>query len=224
MSHSSVNIGQLKFLDGLPEAEGKQLSGMSELRAYQDGDIVFSKGEKLQSVFVVAKGSLKIFQATAKKKIQVLDILKPGQCIGDAQIFGGGEAASNASAHGDTECWLIPRDALRRAVKESQIVSEAMLKHLSKKVLHLAPLVETLSLHSVSERVAQMVVDRLNKTPDKNFVEFLETQEELANHLGASREAFNRALRLLGDLGIIQNTFPVVRVTDHEKLLNYSKG
>jgi CRP/FNR family transcriptional regulator len=224
MSHSCVNFRQTEFLEGLPEAESKQLAGMSELRAYKDGEMLFSKGEKLQGVFVVAKGSLKIFRTSTKEKIQVLDRLKPGQCIGDAQIFSDGVAASNAVARGDTECWLVPRDALRRAVKENQIVSEAMLRHLSKKVLHIVSLVETLSLHTVTERVAQMVVECLNKTPDRNFVEFIETQEELANHIGASREAFNRALRQLGDLGIIQNTFPVVRVTDHEKLLSYSKG
>jgi CRP/FNR family transcriptional regulator len=224
MSHSNVNHRKAEFLEGLPEAESKQLSRMSELRAYQDGDIVFSKGEKLQGVFVVAKGSLKIFQSAAKEKIQVLDLLKPGQCIGDAQIFSDGVAASTAVARGDAECWLIPRDALRKAIKGSQVISEAMLKHLSKKVLHLVPLVETLSLHSVSERAAKMLLDRLKTKPDRNFVEFLETQDELARYLGSSREAFNRALRSLSDLGIIQNTFPVVRVTDHEKLLKYCQG
>jgi CRP/FNR family transcriptional regulator len=223
MSHSNVNLSQIGFLENLPEAEGKQLSGLSGLHSYRDGDIVFSKGEKLQGVFVIAKGSLKIFQTAGKEKTQVLDLLMPGQCIGEAEVFSDSSAVSTAEACGDTKCWLIPGDALRRIIKESPIVSEAMLKHLSKKMLHLVPLVETLSLHNVPERVAKMVVDRLNKNPDRNFVEFHETQEELANYIGASREAFNRALRLLGNLGIIQNTFPVVRVNDHEKLLGYSK-
>jgi len=55
-------------------------------------------------------------------------------------------------------------------------------------------------------------------------VEFRETQEDLAQCIGASREAFSRALRLLADLGLIQSTFPVVRILDILKLQRYARG
>jgi hypothetical protein len=42
--------------------------------------------------------------------------------------------------------------------------------------------------------------------------------------VGASREAFSRALRLLSDLGLIHSTFPVVKVVDLAKLRRYAKG
>ena len=42
--------------------------------------------------------------------------------------------------------------------------------------------------------------------------------------VGASREAFSRALRLLADLGLIQSTFPVVRILDTTKLQRYARG
>ncbi|MCL1909090.1 MAG: Crp/Fnr family transcriptional regulator [Holophagaceae bacterium] len=224
MNHPDINFRQLKFLEDLPEAESKQLVGLSELRTYSDGHIVFSQGEKLPGVFVVSSGALKIFRTTPKDKIQVLDILLPGQCIGEAQVLSDSPAATNADARGETKCWLIPSRALRQTIRQSPIVAEVILKHLAGKILHLVPLIETLSLHSVPERVAQLILDHLGKTPDKNFVEFVETQEELAQHIGSSREALNRALRLLSDLGIIHSTFPVVRVTDANKLLRYSKG
>ena len=35
---------------------------------------------------------------------------------------------------------------------------------------------------------------------------------------------FSRALRLLTDLGLIQSTFPVVKITDVPKLQRYAKG
>ena len=224
MSQSNTNPGQWKFLEDLPEPESQQLSSLSELRTYSDGSVVFSRGEKLPGVFVVSHGALKIFRTTPKDKIQVLDVLLPGQCIGEVQVLSDGYAATNAEARGKTDCWLIPGKALLQVIRESPVVAKVLLKHLSGKILHLVPLVETLSLHSVPERVAQLILDYLSRTPDKNFVEFHETQEELSQYIGASREAFNRALRLLTDLGIIQSTFPVIRVTDGSKLLRYSKG
>ncbi|MCL1908159.1 MAG: Crp/Fnr family transcriptional regulator [Holophagaceae bacterium] len=223
-NQTNIALHQIKFLDSLPEAESKQLSSVSELRRYDDGSTVFSMGDILPGVFVVSSGALKIFRTTAKNKIQVLDVLLPGQCVGEAQVMSSTCAATSAEARGYSECWLIPSDALRQVIKHSPVVSEVVIKHLAGKILHLVPLVETLSLHRVPERVAQLILDYLKRTPGRSFVEFNETQEELSQYIGISREAFNRALRLLSDLEIIQSTFPVVRVNDQNKLLRYSKG
>lgn len=75
------------------------------------------------------------------------------------------------------------------------------------------------------ERVAQLILDYHSRTNSgRMLVEFGETQEDLAQCIGASREAFSRALRLLADLSLIQSTFPVVRILDVQKLQRYAKG
>ena len=225
MNQPNIKIRQTEFLEDLPAAEAEQLSRLSELRKYKDKDMVFEKGDKLPGLFVVSKGGLKIFRAAGEDRIQIVDIVKPGQCIGEAMVFSNSNAVTNAEAWGDTECWVIPSDALRQIVQQNPIVSKAMLKHLAGKILHMVPLVETLSLRNVPERVAQLILDYLAKTPGKKIVEFQERQEELAQHIGVSREAFNRALRFLDqEKGLIRSTFPVVRITDVQKLKRYSKG
>ena len=99
-----------------------------------------------------------------------------------------------------------------------------IIHHFTAKVRHLVTLVETLSLHSVPERVAQLLLEAHESNPGRSLVEFQETQEDLAQCIGASREAFSRALRLLTDLSLIQSTFPVVRILDLGKLQRYAKG
>jgi CRP-like cAMP-binding protein len=222
MGYPNANHGKLKFLSELPVAETEELIGLSELRTYLNGAAIFSKGEKLPGLFVVSKGAFKIFRSVGQGKIQVLDVLKPGQCIGEVQVFSDGTADSNAEAKGNTECWVIPTNVLRQMVYKNPVVSEVMLRHLAAKVKHLVPLIETISLHSVPERVALLIAERYSS--DKDFVEFKERQEELAQYIGASREAFNRALRLLNDLGLIKAAFPIIQVVDSQKLKRFCKG
>jgi CRP/FNR family transcriptional regulator len=224
MNHLNTNHGKLRFLAELPNAETEELSGLSEQRSYSSGTAIFSQGEKPPGVFVVSKGAFKIFRSVGQDKIQVLDVLGPGQCIGEVQAFSDGIAASNAEAKGNTECWLIPATVLRQMVYKNPVVSEVMLRHLAAKIKHLVPLIETISLHSVPERVAQLIIERHDLTPDKDFAEFTERQEELAQYIGASREAFNRALRLLNDIGLIKAAFPIIHVIDKQKLKRYCKG
>ena len=224
MDRPVLPVKKVKFLAELPLAESEDLIRRSEKRTYPNGAAVFAQGDKMPGVFVVSKGMFKVFRSIGKGKIQVLDLIKPGQCIGDVQVFSDGIAMSNAEARGHTDCWLIPATDLHQAVLRNPIVAEVMLRHLAGKLVHLIPLVETLSLHRVPERVAKLILAQLKDAPNKTLVEFRETQEELAQYVGSSREALNRALRLLCDLGFIRSTFPVLHILDQQKLLRFSKG
>ena len=224
MSQALVNLRRIDYLAGLPAAEAEELAAVSELKRYADGATVFTQGEHMPGVFVVVQGALKCFRTDGRGKVQVIDILQPGTCVGEVQVFDGGQAASGAEAHGETECWLIPASALRQMTSRDHAVAMCMIQHFAGKVRHLISLVETLSLHSVPERVGQLILEYQGRNPGRALVEFKETQEDLAQCIGASREAFSRALRLLADLGLIQSTFPVVRILDIQKLQRYARG
>jgi CRP/FNR family transcriptional regulator len=224
MSQALVNLRRIDYLAGLPAAEAEELAAVSEFRRYADGAPVFTQGENMPGVFVVVQGALKCFRTDGRGKVQVIDILQPGTCVGEVQVFDGGLAASGAEAHGDTECWVIPANALRQMATRDHAVAMCMIQHFAGKVRHLISLVETLSLHSVPERVGQLILEYQGRNPGRALVEFKETQEDLAQCIGASREAFSRALRLLADLGLIQSTFPVVRILDIQKLQRYARG
>jgi len=158
-----------------------------------------------------------------KDRFQVLDMILPCQCIGEAQVFTGCATVSKAEAHGHTECWFIPAEVLRKIICENPIVSETIIKHLAGKMLHLVSLVETLSLRTVPERVAQMVLRHAEELIEAQPAEFLETQEKLSRYIGCSREALNRALKHLADMGFIQNAYPVIHILDRDGLQGYSK-
>lgn len=224
MGQAVVNLRKIEYLRGLPLPEAEELARYSEFRHYADGTSVFRQGEHLPGVFVIIAGTLKVFRADGRGKIQVLEMMEPGSCVGEVQVFDGGTAASGAEAHGDTEVMLIPAEALRRLLRRDPLVADVIIQHFASKVRNLISLVETLSLHSVPERVAKLLLDRHASHPTRSIVEFSETQEELAQCIGASREAFSRALRLLMDLGLIQSTFPVVRILDMQKLERYTRG
>jgi CRP-like cAMP-binding protein len=224
MSHPDSKYKKIKFLEEMPLVESEELTGMCELRTYQDGSDVFTTGSRLPGVFVVAKGALKIFRSNKKDKIQILDILRPGQCIGEAQVFSDGIASTNAQARGETECWLLPDVAVRQVIQKNPIVAEVMLRHLAGKLRRVVPLIERLSLHSVPERTAQLLLDKHRELNNSLVIQFPEKQEELSQYVGASREAFNRALRLISDLGLIKSTYPVIHIMDLPKLQRFSKG
>jgi CRP-like cAMP-binding protein len=224
MRQAVVSLGKTDYPAGLPPAEAKELFAVSELRHYANGDPVFVQGEPMPGVLVVIHGALKLFQSDGRGKVQVVDFLHPGGCCGVDEAFDGGAAVSGAEALGETECWLIPPMALRLLAGRNHAVALWLSEHLAGRIRHLIALVETLSLHSVPERVAQLILDYQGRNPERCLVEFRETQEDSAQRIGSSREAFSRALRLLAELGLIKNMFPAVRILELQQLHRYAKG
>lgn len=224
MPQAVQQLRTLPFLTGIPAQAVEEIVAVSQIRRFEDGQRVFSQGDLVPGVYALVKGSLKVFRTDGRGHVQVLEFLRPGQCIGEVPVFDGAPIASSAEAHGETEVWLIPAEPLRRIAHCTPEVAEALIGHFAAKVRHLVHLVDALSLHSVPERVAQLLIEAHEKNPARHLVEFQETQEDLAQCIGASREAFSRALRLLMDLGLIQSTFPVVRIVDLPKLQRYARG
>lgn len=217
-------LGRIESLTGLPQSEADAFAHIGEFKRFAAGSLVFKQGERIPGVFVVIRGSLKITRSSGRGKVQVLAILQPGTCVGEVQVFDGAPVASGAEAQGDTDCWLIPAEALRALVRTNAVVREVILGHFAGKVRHLVALVGALGLHSVPERVALLLLNHLQQTPEGAQVTFRETQEELAQRVGAGREAFSRSLRLMAGLGLIHSAFPLVRVLDLEKLQRFAKG
>ena len=223
MRQAVVSLGKIDHPSGLPAVEAEELFAESERLRFADGDTVFIQGEPMPGVLVVVHGALKVFQSDGRK-VQVVDFLQPGACVGVDEAFTGGVAGSGAEALGATECWLIPPMPLRLLAGRNPAVALWLNRHLAGKIRHLLALVETLSLHTVPERVAQLILDYQVRNPERCLVEFRETQEDSSQRIGASREAFSRALRLLAELGLIRNMFPAVRILDLENLRRYAGG
>jgi CRP/FNR family transcriptional regulator len=219
-----ANAMRIDQLAGFPVARAEELAALGELRVYQDGTLVFDQGEEVPGIFLVSKGALKVFRSDGRGKVQLIDVIQPGGCVGEVQVFDGGLSACGAKAMGRTECWLLPALPLRLLASRDNAVVMSMFPHLARKIRHLIALVETLSLHTVPERVAQLILEYQSRNPARVLVEFTETQDELAQRIGSSREAFSRGLRLLSDLGLIQSTYPVVRILDLNKLQSYAQG
>jgi CRP/FNR family transcriptional regulator len=224
MPQAVLNLRRIEFLAGLPMNAAEELASVAELRRFPDGVRLYTQGDQIPGVYVVTKGGLKVFRTDGRGRVQVLQFLKTGECVGQVPVFDGAPTPSSAESHGETECWLIPSAPLRQLVHRYPEVADMIIHHFTAKVRHLVTLVETLSLHSVPERVAQLLLEAHEANPMRSLVEFQETQEDLAQCIGASREAFSRALRLLTDLSLIQSTFPVVRILDLAKLQRYAKG
>jgi CRP-like cAMP-binding protein len=208
---------------GSPPFPGAREAG-AEYRRYAAREAVFVQGAPVPAALLVVEGGVKLVRQGGAGRGQLLDILPPGTWAGAAPVLAQAPADAGGEAHGELEGWLVPAGAFRAQILRDPDLRDGLLRQLAEHTRHLVRLAGALSLHTVPERVAQLILDAPGRTARGSLVEFGRTQEDLARGLGASREAFSRALPLLAELGLVQATFPVVRILDRPRLERFAQG
>ena len=207
-----------EFFSRLGSEAQKAFDALKEVRTFKAGQQVYAQGAQAQGIFILVSGKLGVRRKCAQGRFQILQILLPGESVGAIPVFDGEPTSCSVVAHTDATCWFIPAGPLRRLAFKHEEIGEAIHHHLGSKFRNLVSVLEGMSLHSVPERVAKLLLDQHRRDPGRSLLEFPEGEEDLAHYIACSRSTFSRALRQLDDAGLIRNTFPVIRLLDIPKL------
>lgn len=84
---------------------------------YQDGDVIFSRGDAAADMFVVRSGSVEIVGWGPNGPVS-LEMVEPGGVFGEVAIFSPGPRSASAVARGETVCELIDKPTFLEGVRD----------------------------------------------------------------------------------------------------------
>lgn len=218
---ANANLWTRDFFALVPAELRERISALGVERRFRDGEQVYVQGGTPDGIFDLHEGRWRLVRTDGRGHYQVLQLLAPPSAIGIVPMFDGRPAVYGVQSVGPSSARYYPGEQVRPLLLESPEGREAVLDHFGTRIRQMVELVDALSLHSVPERVASLLL--LRRRPDSSLIEFEEDQEALGRHLGCTRSAFNRALRTLANLGIIRTMFPVIRIVDLPALERFAR-
>lgn len=218
---ANLNLFTRDFFSLVPAELRERIAPLGVERRFRDGESVYAQGGTADGIFDLQEGRWRLVRTDGRGHYQVLQFLTPPSAIGIVPLFDGRPAVYGVQSEGVSCARYYPAELVRALLLESPEGREAVLDHFGARIHQLVELVDALSLHSVPERVASLLLGR--RRPDSSLIEFEEDQEALGRHLGCTRSAFNRALRTLANLGIIRTMFPVIRILDLPALERFAR-
>jgi CRP-like cAMP-binding protein len=143
-----------------------------------------------------------------------MDLL-PGQTFNIVPAIDGRPVVSNVMARTNGLLFIIRRDDFLHLIRSHPSVAEAVLIDFSGRLRQLTNLVEDLSLRTVSQRLARLLVGMTHEDSDgpRRF-----TQQELASRLGTVREVISRTLKSFEGDGLIRMERHRITILDFERL------
>jgi len=191
------------------------------------GESLFHEGDPGDRLYVIVDGKVKLHRASADGRENMLQVVGPGEMIGELALFDPGPRSATATAltevkllglgHGDLQPWLSARPE----------VAMALLRAISRRLRRTNDVMSDLVFADVPGRVAKALLDLSRRfgvqSEEGIHVVHDLTQEELAQLVGASRETVNKALADFAQRGWLRLEARAVILMDVERLARRSR-
>lgn len=208
-------LQSIPYFDGISPADLNSIKDSFFEKTVQRGELIMAEDETSAALYFIASGAVKLFKTSADGKEQIIDIARPGQPINDVPIFDGGPNLVSAQAMGAVTLYGVEKSDLDRILQRYPQVSRNAGRIIAGQVRRLTALVEDLSFKPVIGRVAKILLEHSEESPDSRPKL---TQQDMAAMAGTAREVVGRSLKSLEEEGLIRLERSRLVIRDKEAL------
>jgi CRP/FNR family transcriptional regulator, cyclic AMP receptor protein len=181
------------LLRSAPDEVLDAVATASRLRVFRRGQVVFTRGDPSDTLFVVISGRVKVVVRSADGGELTLTIIQPGGVFGELGIADGGPRSADADALDECQLLLVPFETVQGICAREPPVVQALLNSTTATLRRLTEAASDLVFLDLPRRVAKVLLS-LPRGGDGVIRPAL-SQEELAHQAGGTRQSINATLR-----------------------------
>jgi CRP-like cAMP-binding protein len=194
-------IDLVPIFQNLTSEEKQEVAQITSQKSVEKGELIYSMGDEVDSLFVIHSGLVKIYRLSDTGKEQVLRLVKPGDFLGELTLFSHSPMGHYAEALEPCSMCIIEGSQLKALMGKYPTIAFKVLEELSQRLEKTEQLLEDISLHSVERRLAQVLLDL---SAGGNEIELEMSKRDLASQMGMSGETLSRKLSSFEAQGLIE--------------------
>lgn len=230
MAHSENARDKVSLLSAhwllrhLSQSELEGLARHARIERYAPNAVIFWKGDPGTSMMVVVSGSVRIRSFSAQGREVVLNIINPGEVLGEIALLDGKERTADAIAMGPVELLVLARRDFLPFLEHHHEICIRLLTVLCERLRRTSEQVEDLLFLEQPARLAKTLLRLARDNASaphrtgKLCVDIKLSQKELGAVAGMRRESVNRQLHEWRNDGIISLRDGLIWIDDTEAL------
>lgn len=192
-------IRNVDLFKNLPESDLHEVAKVARLVEFGRGDEICASGTGNPFAYVIKEGNVRLIMHSPSGKQLTVAILKPGDVIGGADLFGTETGGESAEAMSPCTLYKVPVDLLQRFARDRSEFSLRVNKEVNRSRMLVMNRMQDVLFLTVQERLARLFLRLADEFPGtttsgKRFVNIRLTHQELADLIGANREAVSATL------------------------------
>lgn len=205
--HCVFCLSDLPLFKGLDADTFGQVCIQAAKLQVTKGQTVFRQGEPAETVYLVKTGAFKLVQITEDGREVIVDVIGPGEVIGETALFQEQMYSFSAIALELSRICCFNRHQFETMIRENPDIAMQVISFLAHRLYESIRQSGEISGASVREKVLQLLARLAGKygrpTADVVAIELDLTQQEIADMVGASRVMVANILKQLQDEGIV---------------------
>ncbi|MFZ4128313.1 Crp/Fnr family transcriptional regulator [Streptomyces cellulosae] len=227
------------FLDALSDEARKDLFRISVERTFRADEHLLHEQDDSSHVLVLLEGWAVVSTATDRSSARlILALRRRGEVVGEMAALGGIRRSASVTALGPVRTLVVPGARFRAFAGRDPQVSAVLMAQLVSRLRTADEERRTLASLTVLQRVARRLLELADLqgapsaptathgtgTGDAHPVLAQFAQHDLADAVGATREAVAKSLRLLRTAGVVRTRPRRIELIDHDALRLLAAG
>ncbi|OFY24222.1 MAG: hypothetical protein A2W98_15155 [Bacteroidetes bacterium GWF2_33_38] len=191
--------------------------------AYRKGENLCKQGAYASYVLYVASGLVKLYIENTNNKFTNFKILKAGEFIGFASVFGENIYNYSAVAIKDAQICLIEKEGIRNLIESNSAFASEIIKGYSKDENIIIERLKSVSYKQMNGRIADVILYLSSeKFNNEDLYKYI-TRKDIADFACISNESTVKILAEFKNENIIELEGKNIKILDLEKLKSISR-
>ena len=194
-----LTLKNLPYFSHLTDQELERIGKFSSYKKYITDEILFYEGESPKYLYILLKGTLKVYQTTAKaNQVFILFLNKPGEIIGEFALYANCPYPNTAQFVAEGEVLKIDFFLLQKEMLNNQLLNLYVIQSLIKKQRIFLNVIQKELSTNTEAKIAQFLLE------NELFLSTLK-RIEVASILNTTPETLSRILSKFKSFGFIHS-------------------
>ncbi|MEM6825711.1 MAG: Crp/Fnr family transcriptional regulator [Pseudomonadota bacterium] len=170
-------------------------------RRLKQGETLFEKGDRSDSLFLILTGRLEVSILSADGRKLTLNVLRDREVLGEIALFDGGPRTATVMALAPTELLEVKRTRVLAEIRRVPEIAEELLILAGRRLRWIDQHLEDKTFLPLNVRLARRIMFLLRGSEHADAIAI--SQGDLADHVGATRVAVANVLAVWRKEGIV---------------------
>ena len=201
---STTVLKSVPIFASLAEDQLRMLVPMVTRRSAPRGSVIVAEGARVDSLYIVLSGRLKVMMGEADGKEVILGIIGPGEIFGEMGLIDDRPRSASVIAIEPCELLSVTRRDFKKCLVENTEVAMTVLRVLVRRLREADRKIGSLAMLDVYGRVARLLLDMSENVNGEKVVTKRLPKQDIAKMIGASREMVSLVMKDLQMSGYIE--------------------
>lgn len=218
---------EMPVLSSLSQLDWEKVKDLFIEKHFGKDEYIFFEGDPSSWLGVVLEGRVKMIKHSEAGKDVVLDVIAPGEMLGEVAAFNGKPYPATAQAMEPTMVASIHRDDFLRLLKQYPALALRVIEELGRRLREAQEMIKSMAVDRVERRIARILLKLAATTGSSNdegiVIELPLTRQDIAEMAGTTVETAIRTMSRFRKKGLVQTKQGRVMILEPHQLVRIAE-